>query len=390
MRGDDQQTAHLFSYLSPEERVPADHPLRAVRRMTDAALDRLSSRFALMYSKIGRPSVPPEQLLRALLLQILYSVRSERMLMEQLEYNLLFRWFVGLAMDDVVWTPTTFTKNRERLLAGDVAQAFFQEVLAQADEARLMSDDHFTVDGTLLEACAGAEELPAEGRAGPAARRPGQSDGEFPWGTAIECDACSRRPIPTVGCCASRPSHEAKLQYVGGLLMENRHGLVVHATAVIGSGTAERDVAITQVAALPRGRKTVGGDKGFDQRPFVDADSRDGGHAARGAEGRLRRDRRPDDASSRLCDQSADSEADRRGLRLDEDRRPVAQAAPSRGGAGELDLRLHRGGLQPGPHADAGGTTGLRPARARPTPGGARGGRAPTAPERSRTSSRRR
>jgi transposase len=151
VRGDDQQNAHLFSYLSPEERVPADHPLRAVRRMTDAALERLSSRFALMYSRIGRPSVPPEQLLRALLLQILYSVRSERMLMEQLEYNLLFRWFVGLAMDDAVWTPTTFTKNRERLLAGDVAQAFFQEVVAQADEARLMSDDHFTVDVKKLD-----------------------------------------------------------------------------------------------------------------------------------------------------------------------------------------------------------------------------------------------
>ena len=125
MRGDDYQTSHLFSYLSPEERVPADHPLRAVRRMTDAALVRLSSRCALMYSAIDRPSVPPEQLLRALLLQILYSVRRERMLMEQLEYNLLFRWFVGLAMDDAVWTPTTFTKNRDRLLARDVARAFF-------------------------------------------------------------------------------------------------------------------------------------------------------------------------------------------------------------------------------------------------------------------------
>jgi transposase len=135
--------------------VPADHPLRPIRQMTDAALTRLSGRFETLYSTTGRPSVPPEKLLRALLLQILFSVRSERLLMEQLEYNLLFRWFVGLAMDDPVWTPTTFTKNRERLLTGDIAQAFFDDVLAQATATRLLSDDHFTVDGTLLEACAG-------------------------------------------------------------------------------------------------------------------------------------------------------------------------------------------------------------------------------------------
>ena len=138
MRGDDEQSGHLFSYLSPEQRVPADHPLRPIRQMTDAALARLSSRFALLYAQTGRPSVPPEHLLRALLLQVLYSIRSERMLIEQLEYNLLFRWFVGLAMDDAVWTPTTFTKNRERLLAGDVARAFFEDVVEQARGRRLL------------------------------------------------------------------------------------------------------------------------------------------------------------------------------------------------------------------------------------------------------------
>ena len=132
MRGDDQQSGHLFSYLSPEQRVPADHPLRAIRRMTDEALRQLSPQFEAIYAATGRPSVPPEQLLRALLLQALYTVRSERQLVEQLEYNLLFRWFVGLAMDDAVWTPTTFTKNRDRLLAGDIARQFFEAVLTQA------------------------------------------------------------------------------------------------------------------------------------------------------------------------------------------------------------------------------------------------------------------
>ena len=149
MRGDDEQTSHMFSYVSPEQRVPADHPLRAIRALTDEALCSLSRRFAGLYSQTGRPSIPPEQLLRALLLQVLYTVRSERLLMEELNYNLLFRWFVGLNLDDPVWHPTTFTKNRDRLLAGDVAAAFFDAVAAQARQAGLLSDEHFTVDGTL-------------------------------------------------------------------------------------------------------------------------------------------------------------------------------------------------------------------------------------------------
>ena len=154
MRGHDEQTTHMFSYLSPEQRVPADHPLRAIRTLTDQALRTLSRRFAGLYATTGRPSIPPEQLLRALMLQVLYTVRSERLLMEELNYNLLFRWFVGLNMDDPVWHPTTFTKNRDRLLAGDVAAAFFDAVRAQARAAGLLSDEHFTVDGTQLEAWA--------------------------------------------------------------------------------------------------------------------------------------------------------------------------------------------------------------------------------------------
>ena len=154
MRGHDEQSTHMFSYLSPEQRVPADHPLRAVRALTDEALRTMSRRFAGLYANTGRPSIPPEQLLRALLLQVLYTVRSERLLMEELNYNLLFRWFVGLNLDDPVWHPTTFTKNRDRLLAGDIAAAFFDAVQAHARAAGLLSDEHFTVDGTQLEAWA--------------------------------------------------------------------------------------------------------------------------------------------------------------------------------------------------------------------------------------------
>jgi transposase len=154
MRGDDYQQAGMWSYIAPEQRVPLDHPLRPIRAMVDAILVELSPAFATLYSPVGRPSIPPDKLLRALLLQVLYSTRSERLLMEQLDYNLLFRWFVGLNMDDPIWDATVFTKNRERLLAGDIAQAFFDRALAQARQRGLLSDEHFTVDGTLIEAWA--------------------------------------------------------------------------------------------------------------------------------------------------------------------------------------------------------------------------------------------
>src|SRR2546426_919136 len=168
MRGGDRQQAGMFSYVSPEQRIPADHPLRPIREMTDEVLRQLSRRFAGLYAKTGRPSIAPEKLLRALLLQVLYSVRSERLLMEQLEYNLLFRWFVGLSMDDRVWDVTVFTKNRERLLGGAVAEAFFQRVLELARAEQLLSDDHFSVDGTLIQAWAGQKSFVRKGTTPPA------------------------------------------------------------------------------------------------------------------------------------------------------------------------------------------------------------------------------
>ena len=174
MRGHDDQAAHLFSYVSPEQRVPADHPLRAIRQMTDRVLATLSPKFTRMYSTIGRPSIAPEKLLRTLLLQALYTIRSERLLMEQLEYNLLFRWFVGLNIDDPVWDPTVFSKNRDRLLSADVAALFFRAVLDEAKARGLVSDEHFTVDGTLLEAWASLKSFqPKEGKPSPPPDDPG-------------------------------------------------------------------------------------------------------------------------------------------------------------------------------------------------------------------------
>src|SRR5437870_2743702 len=270
MRGDDQQTGHLFSYLSPDDRIPADHPLRPIRQMTDAVLRRLSSRFDRLYSDIGRPSVPPEQLLRALLLQVLYSVRSERLLMEQLQYNLLFRWFVGLDMDDAVWTPTIFTKNRERLLDGDIARAFFEDIVEQARGRRLLSDEHFTVDGTLLEAWAGQKSFRRKDTPqGPPPDDPSNPTVNF-HGERRSNQTYQSTTDPDSRLFKKAKGHEAKLAYLGEVLMENRHGLVVDACVVPATGTGERDAALALIADLPPRRVTVGGDKGYDTRGFVD------------------------------------------------------------------------------------------------------------------------
>src|SRR5215203_1564588 len=179
MRGADEQPGSMFSYVSLEARVPVDHPLRAIRRITDRALEQLSSRFGTLYINFGRPSIPPEKLLRALLLQALYTIRSERQLIEQIDYNLLFRWFVGLGMDDAVWAPTTFTKNRDRLLEGDIARAFFEDVVAQARGRRLLSAEHFTIDGTLLEAWAGQKSFKRTGQPGGPPDDPGNPTVNF-------------------------------------------------------------------------------------------------------------------------------------------------------------------------------------------------------------------
>jgi transposase len=268
MRGADEQPGSMFSYVSLEERVPPDHPLRAIRRITDRALERLSPRFGTLYINFGRPSIPPEKLLRALLLQALYTIRSERQLMEQLDYNLLFRWFVGLGMDDAVWSPTTFTKNRDRLLDGDIAQAFFEAVLIHADRERLLSHEHFTVDGTLLEAWASQKSFrprdqdpPADAGGNPTVNFHGERRRNATHQSTTDPDA---RLYKKAG------GHEARLGYLGHVLMAHRSGLLVNAIVTPADGYGERDAALVLVAAVSgRHRITVAGDKAFDTRAEV-------------------------------------------------------------------------------------------------------------------------
>ena len=298
MRGRAREQVPLFSYVSLEERIPASHPLRALRPMVDTALAALSPTFDALYEAGGRPSIPPEHLLRALLLQVLYTVRSERQLMEQLQYNLLFRWFVGLGLDDAVWDVTVFTKNRERLLVGEVAERFFTAVLAQAKGAGLLSSEHFTVDGTLIQAWAGQKSFQRD----PAKAGPGDDQG--PRAPAVPKhrrkflapddprrtgEAGTRNPSvdfhgerrsnathtsttdPDARLARKAKGQAAQLAYQATVLTENRHGLVMGSVVTPATGTAERDNAVVLAAGVPyrRHRITLGADKGFDTQQCV-------------------------------------------------------------------------------------------------------------------------
>jgi transposase len=270
MRGDDQQQGHVFSYLSPEQRVRKDHPLRPIRRMVDQALKELSPEFDKMYSQVGRPSIPPEQLLRALLLQMLYSVRSERLLMEELDYNILYRWFVGLNLDDEVWDASTFTKNRNRLLEAEVAKEFLGQVVKQGQEQGWASDEHFTVDGSLLEAWASVKSFqPRNKKNAPPPDDPGNPTVNFHG--EKRCNQTHASTSDADAQLARKgPGKEAKLSYSGNLLVENRNGLIVDSRVWEATGTAERYAALEMLQDLPGSRRvTVGGDKGFDTAEFV-------------------------------------------------------------------------------------------------------------------------
>jgi transposase len=266
MRGEDQRPGGLFSYVDLEARVPADHPLRPIRAIVEDALSALSGAFAALYSHLGRPSIAPERLLRALLLQAFYSVRSERLLMEQLDYNLLFRWFVGLGIDDPVWHPTAFTTNRDRLLEGEVAARFLTAVLEHAQVRQLLSREHFSVDGTLVEAWAsmksfrpkdGADQPPGGGRNG---------SRDFHGATHVSTTDGEARLF------RKGAGKEAKLCFMGHLLMENRSGLVVATRLTQATGLAEREAAGRLIADLPgRHRITVGADRAYDTADFVAA-----------------------------------------------------------------------------------------------------------------------
>ena len=270
MRGDDRDQSQIFSYISPEQRVPRDHPLRPLRQMVDRALRELSPRFEGLYAKTGRPSIPPERLLRALLLQVLYTIRSERMLMEQLDYNLLFRWFVGLEMDDRVWAPTVFTKNRDRLLRGEVAEAFFEAVLGQARERGLLSTEHFTVDGTLIEAWASQKSFVRKGEE----PRDGGDDPGNPTvdfkGQRRSNETHASRTDPQARLTRKR-GEASRLAYQGHVLTENRNGLVVQAKLTQVTGRSEREAALQMAERIPGQRRvTLGGDRGYDVRSFVE------------------------------------------------------------------------------------------------------------------------
>ena len=269
MRGHDDEGGQLFSYVSPEQRVPADHPLRAIREMTNRVLATLSRKFSGMYSDIGRPSIAPEKLLRALLLQVLYTIRSERLLMEQLAYNLLFRWFVGLNMDEAVWDVTVFTKNRERLLEGEIAEKFFEQVIEPARQQGLLSDEHFTVDGTLLEAWANRRNFHEK-------KEPPERGSGY-GGQKLLRDTHESGTDPEARLYKKSRVGEAKPSYLGHVLTENRNGLIVKACVTQSATRAEREAGLEMLRKIPRQEEggkarpvTLGGDKAYQEEKFID------------------------------------------------------------------------------------------------------------------------
>src|SRR6266852_8351735 len=271
MRGEDIQQHDLFSYGSLEQRVPADHPLRPIRTMVDEALKSLDGRFEEIYDEDGRKSIPPERLLRALLLQAFYTVRSERQLMEQLEYNLLFRWFVGLSMDEAVWDATVFCKNRDRLLDGNVARRFMAGVLNRPQVRKLLSSEHFSVDGTLIEAWASMKSFVPKDGGGPPAAGSGQgrnAERDF-HGERRSNETHASTTDPDARLFRKGKGKEAKLCHMGHLMTENRHGLIVDVRLTEASGTAERSTALDMIKDNARRGSTVGGDKNYDTADFV-------------------------------------------------------------------------------------------------------------------------
>lgn len=267
MRGEDQKQTAIYSYITLEQRIPAEHPVRGIRALVDRALARMDAELEKLYSATGRPSIAPERLLRASLLMVLYSVRSERQLMEQMQYNLLFRWFVGLEMDDPVWDVTVFTKNRERLITGAVSQQLLQAVLVEAREKQLLSEEHFTVDGTLIQAWASARSF--VDRSDPP--QPGQGSGHR--GTVLLRDRVESKTDPEARLYKKAAADKAIPSYQGHALMENRNGLVVAAEASQSATLAEREIALKLLDRVaepnPERNTTLGADTQFQDEQFV-------------------------------------------------------------------------------------------------------------------------
>lgn len=272
MRGDEKQQPVMFSYIDLQQRVPAEHPLRAIRQMVDQALADLSLHFEALYARRGRPSIPPEQLLRGLLLQALYAIRSERQLMEQIDFNLLYRWFVGLGMDEAAWDPTVFSKNRDRLLQGEVSQRLLVAVVEQARAQSLLSEEHFTVDGTLLEAWANRNRF--------APKDPPPAKGTGSGGKKLLRDTHESSTDPEARLYKKSTAGESKPSYLGHVIIENRNGLVVAACATQSSTTAEREAALAMLDEMKRGARsgaanpqpiTLGADKLYQEQKFIAA-----------------------------------------------------------------------------------------------------------------------
>jgi transposase len=273
MRGEDRESGALFSYVSCEARVPAEHPLRAIRAIVDEALEVLSSEFERLYSKAGRPSIPPEKLMRALLLQAFYTIRSERQLMEQLNYNLLFRWFVGLSMDAPVWDASVYSKNRDRLIEGEIAACFLQAVLQGERVKALLSDEHFSVDGTLIDAWASMKSFrPKDGGDDDAPPGGGGRNAERDFrGQTRSNESHASTSDPDARLYRKGDGQSSRLCFMGHLLMENRSALIVDAELTCASGTAEREAALVMLGRRKRrGRITVAADKAYDVAGFVE------------------------------------------------------------------------------------------------------------------------
>jgi len=270
MRGSDERTGELFSYVDIEERIPQNHPLRLIVRIVNEVLAGLDGEFAKLYAEGGRPSIAPERLLRALLLQAFYTIRSERQLMEQLHYNLLYRWFVGLGVDDTVWVPTVFSKNRDRLLRAEVARKFLSDLLTHKEVRALLSDEHFSVDGTQVQAWASMKSFVAKDGSSepPSSGRNGERDFH---GEKRSNDTHASATEPEAKLYRKGKGKEAKLSYIGNVMTENRNGFVVEAELRQVSGTIEREAATAMIARYSPGaqRITVGGDKNFDTADFV-------------------------------------------------------------------------------------------------------------------------
>ena len=377
MRGDDGRDEGLFSYIRLEERVPADHPLRAVRTLADEVLAGLSERFEGLYARTGRPSIAPEMLLRATLLQAFFSVRSERLLMEQIDYNLLFRWFVGLEMDARVWHPTVFTHNRERLMAGDVAQAFLAGLMALPQVRRLLSSEHFSVDGTLIDAWASMKSFqPKEDGADPP---------EGPIGRNVERDFRGEKRSNATHASQTDPDarlykkadgRESRLCYMGHVLMENRHGLAVDSTLTHATGTAEREATLEMIDRRSSKRRiTLGADKAYDVSPFIGAlrarnvtpaycDQRHGEQTGQGAQDRHRSAHHP---PSRLRHQPAYPQTHRGSVRMGQELCRVRQGQAQRQTKGSNALHHGNLRLQPHPDTENPGSASMKPPRNQPT-----------------------